>query len=333
MNFYPTNSGENPEGAKDCYQNDIAAIGWNGAEPEELTPPEYMKSITQTSDDVHRHDRDAAHFLLWLEQDDIILTSNNFGETAYHYAWVTSGPRHVSEAEDEDLRRVLDKNSFGFYRSVEWVEVPQEAAPGPVTSMVLRGRTLANKDMDSMSKHQVVEQFDDQSSEGAKRIDHKVDYTSLGDRLQKLAKESTRDNSNQLLDGLSTTSSHHGLEDAVCSYVQHITGAKLKPATQYNPVIEYLFRGIGENGEPLTFGIQVKKGGFDTGRSRLKEFAEQHDRLYLFSSSGDRLEGDNIRNIDSGELVDYICSRPQELDPTELDRLRRRLQIYESTQE
>lgn len=333
MNFYPTNSRANPEGAKDCYQNDVAAIGWNSATPEKMTPPEYMRSIVSKSDDVGRHDRDAAHFLLWLEEDDIILTSNKFGETAYHYAWVTSEPRHVSEAEDEDLREALDRNSFGFYRFVDWIEVPQEDAPGPVTSMTLRGRTLANKDMGSLAKHQIIEQFDSQSADEATRIDDKVDYSTFGERLRKLASENTRGNSNQLLEGLSATSSHNGFEDVVCSYIQHITDSKIKPATQYNPVIEYLFRGIGEDGGAVTFGVQVKKGGFGTNRRRLKEFARHHDRLYLFSASGDKIEGENIVNISREELVDYICERPQELDPTEIDRLRRRLSIYETTQD
>jgi len=71
----------------------------------------------------------------------------------------------------------------------------------------------------------------------------------------------------------------------------------------------------------------------DTNRGRLKEFAKHHDRLYLFSASGNTIDGENIVNIDSGDLVDYICDRPQELDPTEIDRLRRRLDIYESTVE
>lgn len=331
MNFYPTNSRANPEGAKDCHQNGIAAIGWNSVTPEEMTPPEYMKSIANHPDDVHRHDRDAAHFLLWLEEDDIILTSNKFGETAYHYAWVTSDPKHVSEADNEALRDALNRNSFGFYRHVDWIEVPQEDAPGPVTSMTLRGRTLANKDMSSLAKHQIIEQFDTQESDEVTRIDDKIDYASFGNRLRKLATEETRENSNQLLEGLSATSSHNGFEDLVCSYIQHITNAKIKPATQYNPVIEYLFRGISEDGEAMTFGVQVKKGEFDTNRERLKEFASHHDRLYLFSASGDTINGENIVNISREDLVDYICERPQELDPTEIDRLRRRLDIYEST--
>lgn len=333
MNFYPTNSRANPEGAKDCYQNGIAAIGWNSATPEKMAPQEYMKSIADSPDDVHRHDRDAAHFLLWLEEDGIILTSNKFGETAYHYAWVTSEPRHVSEADDEELRNALNRNSFGFYRHVDWIEVPQEDAPGPVTSMTLRGRTLANKDMGSLAKHQIIEQFDGQESDEATRIDDQIDYSTFGERLRKLAAKKTRGNSNQLLEGLSATSSHNGFEDVVCSYIQHITEGKIKPATQYNPVIEYLFRGIGEDGEALTFGVQVKKGGFDTNRGRLKEFARHHDRLYLFSASGDTIDGENIVNIGCDDLVEYICERPQELDPTEIDRLRRRLDIYESTVE
>jgi hypothetical protein len=199
--------------------------------------------------------------------------------------------------------------------------------------MTLRGRTLANKDMGSLAKHQIIEQFDGQESDEATRIDDQIDYSTFGERLQKLAAEKTRGNSNQLLEGLSATSSHNGFEDVVCSYIQHITKAKIKPATQYNPVIEYLFRGIGDDGEALTFGVQVKKGGFDTNRGRLKKFARHHDRLYLFSASGDTIDGENIVNIGHDDLVEYICERPQELDPTEIDRLRRRLDIYESTVE
>ena len=45
------------------------------------------------------------------------------------------------------------------------------------------------------------------------------------------------------------------------------------------------------------------------------------------------LTGENIVNIECEDFVDYICDCPQELDPTEIDRLRRRLDIYEPTVE
>lgn len=335
MNFYPDNKEANPHGAKDCLENGVAAIGWHTSDPDTDNPAEYARSLIESQDgNVGKHEGAALHFLLWLDEHDIILTMNNMGEdsTAYHYAWVESKPLHKSQAEDEDLHEALERSSFGFYRHVDWVGVPQKEAPGPVTSMVVRGQTLVNKDMDVLSKHQIFEQFSSEESDHTATVDDRVNYDTFGDRLRNLGEKPTKANSNQLLDGLSTESSHSGLEDAVCSYIQHETGTKLKPATQYNPVIEYLFRGIDETGEPVTFGVQVKKGGFSSDdRSRLKRFADNHDHLYLFSASGDIIEGNNITNLSESQITEYLCKRTQELDPTEIDRLRRRVEIFEAT--
>jgi hypothetical protein len=315
-------------------ENGVAAIGWHTSDPDADNPAEYARSLIESQNgNVGKHEAAALHFLLWLDEHDIILTMNNMGEdsTAYHYAWVESEPFHKSQAEDENLHKALERSSFGFYRHVDWVGVPQEEAPGPVTSMVVHGNTLVNKDIDVLSKHQIFEQFSSESDRTA-NVDDRVNYEIFGDRLRKLGEKPTEENSNQLLDGLSAESSHSGLEDAVCSYLQQETCTKLKPATQYNPVVEYLFRGIDETGEPVTFGVQVKKDGFSSDdRSRLKRFADTHDHLYLFSASGDMIEGDNITNLSESQVTEYICERTQELDPTEIDRLRRRVEIFEAT--
>ncbi len=334
MNFYPENKEANPHGAEDCLENGVAAIGWGNSNPNTDDPIEYARSLIESQDgSVGKQESGALHFLLWLDEHDIILTMNNVGgnSPAYHYAWVKSEPLHKSQAKDENLHKALERNKFGFYRHVDWVGVPQEEAPGPVTSMIVRGQTFVNKDIDSLSKHQIFEQFSSEDLDRAVRVDNRVNYDTLGDRLRKLGEKSTKVNSNQLLDGLSSESSHNGLEDAVCSFLQHETGKKVKPATQYNPVIEYLFRGIDETSEPITFGVQVKKGGFSTDdRSRLRQFADDHDHLYLFSASGDTIDENNITNLSESQLTEYICDRTQELDPTEIDRLRRRVEIFEA---
>ncbi|MDS0284060.1 hypothetical protein [Haloarcula onubensis] len=320
MNLYPSDKDTNPNAPRTCYENDIIGVGWGGAISEDeaasVGAPEFTRQVFEKyGGGSNFHENDFAHFALWLSPGDIVITKN-IGPVA-SYARVTGPIQHRSQS---DFSEELEAHEIGFYRPVEWIDVRPKDAPSKVLSTACRG-TLSIPTLDRISMEQVVDQFESPIGD----IDRATDIETARSVFSNLSDEPAapkKSNANRLIDSLSASGSHNGLETVVCTYIQEQTGAVMHPSSHSYPSIEAIFRKTNDE-TPETFGVQVKRGGFGDSRDNLKQFAKGHEKLFLFSSSGDKIDGDNIVNISASDLSDYMCSSPFDLPPVEIDRLLR----------
>ena len=317
MNMYPDNKEANPGAPKCCEEHDIIGVGWGNEltkdEATSLGPTEITQNFFDYKERDGRPYNDFAHFALWLTPGDIVITKN-LGSVV-SYARVKGPIKHKSQSDVVDE---LEKHEIGYYREVEWTEVQAKDAPAMILSTTCRG-TLSLPKLDKITMEQVLDQFEYPIGDA----ELNVDKEKIREIFKELADEpDDSTNSNRLISSLSASGECNGLETAVCTYIQHKTGAAMHPSSRSLPLIESIFRKT-TNDSPRTYGIQVKRGNFEGEKSALKKFAEEHDKLYLFSLDGDQVMGENIVNISSSELSEYICNQPYDLPPVEIDRLLR----------
>jgi hypothetical protein len=318
MNLYPSSRSDNPEAAETCFLNNIIGVGWGGAADgenhSELSARDYTRRVFERyGNEDSNAENDFAHFSLWLSPGDIVITKN-LGPVA-KYARVKGPMKHRDQSDSEDELR---EHSIGFYREVEWVDVSPDDAPAKVLSTTCRG-TLTLPSLDRASMEQITDQFISPIGD----IDYEIEQEDLAPVFSELAKRPTNDNdnANRLIDSLSASGSYNGLETVVCTYIQAKTGAVMHPSSRSYPGIEAIFRTTGDQG-PETYGVQVKRGSF-SDKGKLKRFADRHERLYLFSSTGDEIDHEDITNINQRDLSEYIINSPYDLPPVEVDRILR----------
>jgi hypothetical protein len=318
MNLYPDSKEENPGAAESCYKNSIIGVGWGGAGDGEnhsqLSAVDYTRLVFERyGDDDTKAENDFAYFALWLSPGDIVVTKN-LGPVA-KYARVKGPIKHRNQSKvEEELR----EHSIGFYREVEWVDVSPKDAPAKILSTTCRG-TVTLPNLDKISMAQIVDQFNSPIGD----VDYEVEDRKLSDVFSELSKRPAagKANANQLIDSLSASGSYNGLETVVCTYIQDRTGAVMHPSSRSHPGVEAIFRTTGDEGAE-TYGVQVKRGSFDD-KDKLKQFADSHDLLFLFSSTGDTVDHENIINIGQDRLSEYIINSPHDLPPVEIDRILR----------
>jgi hypothetical protein len=322
MNLYPDNKNENPNAAKVCEKNDIIGVGWGGAVTPSKVSDMSPSEITRAVFDKYGTENDFAYFALWLSPGDIVINKNL--SPVVSYAYVKGPLRHRSESEFE---QELKENGLGFYREVEWVDVRPVDAPAKVLSTTCRG-TVVLPNLDKVSMQQVVEQFESPVGNAEKDIEPETLRNKFSDLAH--CSNSEDDDGAHLVNGLSASSKYNGLETVVCTFIQsdyctYIPDdyeVVMHPSSRSHPAVEAIFRTSTEEGGE-TYGVQVKNGSFDDEKP-LREFADNHDRLFLFSASGDEIEGKDIINISRSELSEYICENPYDLPQIEVDRLLRR---------